>query len=117
MTIDGINISTFGLIVTKFTGNFDLPKRKEVLKEPEFAAGDQTVEEKVYTVEMFGQYANQTVMATGVNGLRTLIETSLQHDFILSNRGSTFTGVVHDGFKTKVLKNNVFVTMEIGLTT
>ena len=115
MTIDGINISTFGLIVTKFTGNFDLPKRKEVLKEPEFA--DQTLEEKIYTVEMFGQYANQTVMATGVNGLRTLIETSLQHDFILSNRGSTFTGVVHGGFKTKVLKNNVFVTMEIGLTT
>ena len=115
MTIDGINISTFGLIVTKFTGNFDLPKRKEVLKEPEFA--DQTLEEKIYTVEMFGQYATQTVMATGVKGLSTLLKTSLQHDFILSNRGSTFTGVVHDGFKTKVLKNNVFVTMEIGLTT
>jgi len=117
MTIDGINISTFGLIVTKFTGNFDLPKRKEVLKEPEFAAGDQTVEEKVYTVEMFGQYANQTVMATGVNGLRTLIETSLQHNFIFSNRGYSFTGVVSGGFKTKIIKNNIFVTMEINLTT
>lgn len=117
MTIDAINISTFGLIVTNFTGNFDLQERKEVLSEPEFAVGDQTIEEKVYTVEMFGQYATQTFMAAGVNGLRTLLETSLQHAFVLSNMGYTFTGVVHEGFKTKVLKNNVFVTIEIGLTT
>ena len=115
MTIDGFDISIFGLILTKFTGNFDLPARKKVLSEPEFDAGDQTLQEKKYYVNLFGQYASQNDLATNVDDLRDLLKNTLEHDFVIPTRGYTFKGVVKNGFKTKVFRNDVQINFVISV--
>lgn len=115
MTIDGTDISTFGMIVQYLDNYFDNPKRKAILQEQDFDANDIVLEEKKVSVRIFGQYANQSTLATNVNALKTLIETDLEHDFVFANRSVSFTGVVRNGFPAVVKRNDVSIVLEVGV--
>ena len=115
MTIDGTDISTFGLIVQRVSGYNNLPARKRILTEQDFDSNDITHNENTVTVKMFGQYASSAALETGVNGLRSLLESDVEHDFVFSSRGLTFTGVVKSGFSAKVFRLDVSIVLEIGV--
>lgn len=102
MNIDGINISTFGLKVETMEGDSSLPARKKILKEQGFAAKDIVFQERGIRVVLFGDYADLATLRTNVEAFKTLIKTSLVHDFIRSSHGLIFSGVIVNGVKVSV---------------
>ena len=115
MTIDGTDINTFGLIVQRLNRYFDKPKRKSILTEQTFLANDITFNEQSPVILMFGQYANQTTLATNVQALEALLDGAVEHDFVFTSRGISFTGVVKKGFSAKVKRNDVSIVLEVGV--
>ena len=115
MTIDGTDINTFGLIVQRLNKYFDKPKRKKILTEQAFLTNDIVLEEQKPIVLLFGQYANQTTLATNVQALQTLLDTDVEHDFVFSDRSISFTGVVKKGFNAVVRRNDISIVIEIGV--
>ena len=115
MTIDGTDISTFGLIVQRLNKYFDKPKRKKILTEQAFLANDITFNEQTPIVLLFGQYANQTTLATNVQALEALLDGDVEHDFVFVDRGISFTGVVKKGFDARVRRNDVSIVLEVGV--
>lgn len=115
MTIDGTDISTFGLIVQKVSGYNNLPALKKILPEREFDSGDIKLTEKNVIITMFGQYSSNAALETGINGLRSLLESDVEHDIVLSSRGITFTGVAKRGFKTRLFRLDASLVLEFGV--
>lgn len=115
MTIDGTNISTFGLIVQKVSGYNNLPSRKRILTEQAFLANDITHNENTVTVKLFGQYASNVALETGVNGLKALLESDVEHDFVFATRGLTFTAVAKSGMPVKLFRLDASIVLVLGV--
>jgi len=102
MTIDGVDISTFGLILSRFDGHLDQPARKKILSVPGFEAKDIVFESKEHSFTLVGIYASKVALFSGVEALKTLIKSALVHNFVVAAHGVTFSGVVAEGIKPKV---------------
>jgi hypothetical protein len=98
------------------TGYKNLPALKKILTERDFDSNDIKKIEKIVTVKLFGRYASSAALETGVNGLKTLLETDVEHDFLFTSRAINFDGVANRGFKAVVFRNDVSITMEIVVT-
>lgn len=116
MTIDGINISSFGLRVEDMTGEVSLPARKRVLAEPGTMAKDIVFQENEIKITMFGRYASLIALRTGVEGLKDLIKLNLVHTFIRASHGLNLSGVIKNGVKVEVLNKVATVTFTITVT-
>ena len=116
MTIDGINISTFGLQYSRCDGLLDSPKRKIILDEPGFTEKDIVFESSEISVELVGIYATKTDLLAGVEGLKTLIKTTLKHDFVLPLHLFTITGVVATGISVTTVSSMAKVYFRIKIT-
>ena len=99
MTIDTINISTFGLSIINLEGYFDLPARKKVLNEQGNEAKDIRFVGKDVTITLLGRYVNAAALVTNLNALETLIKSDLKHAIGLIGQGINFTGVFNQGFE------------------
>ncbi len=117
MTIDGTDISTFGLIVQKVSGYTNLQALKKILDEREFLANDIKGEEREVVVKLFGQYASSAALETGINGLKSLLESDVEHDYIFPNRSIAFVGVAKRGFKTSIFRLDASLLLTIGIVT
>ena len=111
MTIDGTNIKTsYGLIVTNINGYVDKPKLKDILPERVFTSTDDIKHEELQiTIELYGEYTTQALLATKLNNFRTLIESDLAHAFAEAKRGLYFNGVCKNGVDVTVFKKTAVV--------
>ena len=116
MTIDGTNISTYGLEVIGLPEYYSLPARKSVLTVPGFEAKDLVYEGKEATVTLFGEYASLSAMNTAIEAFYTKIRSALKHDYILIGHGLTFSGVIVGGIKPEIIGKTVQMKITIKIT-
>lgn len=116
MTIDGTNISTYGLRLIAMQDYYNIPARKRVLARPQ-SAYQFKYESKKCTVTLYGEYATLAVMLTNINLFKTKVKTVLEHTFVLVGHNLTFTGVVADGFTTEVIQKTIQLKLTITITT
>lgn len=116
MTIDGINISVFGLHLSKADGFLDQPGRKVILPEPSFQAKDIVFESKEISIELVGIYETKAELFTGVESLKNLIKNTLEHDFVLPGHGIVFSGVVDRGISVKSISTMCKIYFRVTVT-
>lgn len=102
MTIDTINISTYGLMLSYLDGHLNQPARKKILSEQGFATKDLKYESREPVITLIGKYANKTDLFSGIQALKNKIASSVSHDFVISEHGLTFSGAVTDGIKISI---------------
>ena len=118
MTIDTINISTFGMKVLTQEGYFDLPARKKILNEQGNGERDIFFVGKDCTVTLLGRYANAASLVSNLNDLETLIKSDLKHAIVLIGHGINFTGVFDKGFEVTSFNGGKIakIVMQITIT-
>lgn len=109
MTIDGVNISTFGMFVVLPSALYDQPARKKVLTEQGVEAKDIQYSEKVITVELAANYPDYSSLRTGVEAFKTAVETG-ENTFVFTNYGISVTGHVKNG--VKMINNGLLVKVK-----
>lgn len=104
MVIDGVDISTFGLALSRLDDHLNQPKRKKVLQVPAFQANDNKFESKEALIHLVGVYPSKADMLTGIQGLQNLLKSSVLHTFIIPGHVVNFSGVVAEGMSVKATK-------------
>lgn len=105
MTIDGTNITTYGLLLNTIKNHLNKPARKKTLDEPGFDAKDIVFKSQYLNVELVGVFETPAALLAGVEALKTKIKLKIEHDFTIARHGLTFKGVVADGMKVDTTKN------------
>ena len=113
MTISETDISTYGLRLLKVSGHTDMPARKKILQEPAFTENDLKYEERKISFRLLGKYDSQDEMAENVSDFMALLQGSVQHEIVESNRNLDFTGVFADGFEAVVRRNTVDINLKV----
>jgi hypothetical protein len=99
MTIDGTNISAFGLKVLNLDDYFNLPARKKILTIPGTDAKDIVFQPKTATIQLLGRFTNAADLLNKLNAFETLLKTKLNHAIELVGHNETFNGVFDKGFE------------------
>lgn len=113
MTIDGINISTFGLALSYLGDHLNQPARKIILQEPEFETKDIVFDSKEPVITLVGIFPTKEDLLTGIEGLKNLIKSELIHAFNISEHGLNFNGVVADGMIMTVVQTMAKVYFKV----
>ncbi len=112
MTVNGIDISTFGFRLLKIDGLFSLPTRKRTLKYTCFDKTDIVFDPRSVTVEIAGKFQDTVSMIAGVNGIKTeLLKGKIP--FTFPNHGVSFEGWCDGGMKVDAGRNFAHCTIEI----
>lgn len=121
MTIDGINISTYGLRLLSMQDYYTLPAQKKILERTKsgYPQSGYTFkyESKQCTITLYGEYTTLAIMLININLFKTKIKTVLEHTFNLIGHNLTFTGVVAQGIKSEVIQKTVQLKFTITITT
>ncbi len=112
MTIDGTDISTYGLKLLKLEDYYNQPARKRILSIPAFGANDLKYESRQAVVKLLGKYDSDNDLATAVSGLETLLKGAVKHTVIIPGHNLSFTGVVTGGFKAAVKRKTVLIELK-----
>jgi len=101
MTVDLINISSYGLRLLEVKDYIDLPKRKDILEVPEFTANDIKTESLSFTIELYGKWNSVLDRETALSGFDTLVKSAVQHSMEITeyNIPAFSGGVFADGYK------------------
>lgn len=116
MTIDGTNISTFGLKLLKVSDQLGLARRKQILNEQQFNAGDIRYSEFDVLFELKGKYASLSELGTSVNNFMDHLKLNTVHQFVEPARGLNFQGVVKNGFSCEIYKKVVIIKLNVTIT-
>lgn len=116
MTIDGTNISAYGLQLFALKDYYNLPARKKVLAVQEYEANDIVLEDKQATITLFGSFADLPTLRTNVEAFLAKIKSAVKHDYILIGHNESFTGVVAKGIKTEINGNSIILQFTITIT-
>ena len=116
MTIDTINISTFGLAILNLEGYYDLPARKKILSDAGTEAKDIRFEGKAATVTLLGRFTSTADLVSKLNAFETLLKTSLKHAIVLIGHGLSFTGVFATGFEVTSFNGGKIVKITLPIT-
>jgi hypothetical protein len=117
MTIDGVNISAFGMKVLNLDDYYSLPARKKILAEPGTEAKDIVFQPQTATIKLLGRVADTTDLLTKLEAFETLIKSSLKHDVVLMARGESFVGVFDRGYELQMpFINGKIITVNLPVT-
>lgn len=113
MTIDGVNISTFGMMLSYITGHLDQPARKKTMEVPGFEEKDIVFEAKEPVIILIGFYTSKAALLAEIQAFQSLIRSNTVHEFGLSGHNVTFSGAVMDGMRVDTIKNSVTITFKV----
>jgi ribulose 1,5-bisphosphate synthetase/thiazole synthase len=114
MTVDGTNISTYGMVILSMDGYFTQPARKKLLTEQLFEENDIKFDPQEIKVSLFGDYsAAPSTLIANFEAFKTKITSALKHTFVFIGRSVTVTGVVINGVQVETFKNCVKVNFTI----
>lgn len=112
MTVNGIDISTFGFRLLKVDGLFSLPRRKRTLKYTGFKESDIVLDPRSVTVEIAGKFQDTAGMIAGVNGIKTeLLKGKIP--FTFPSHGVSFGGWCDRGMTVNKGRNFAHCIIEI----
>ena len=115
MTIDGIDISIYGLTFSKIDNFYSLPARKNTLKEPGFEAKDIVFKQKKPTITLLGQYEYNSSLMANIENFKTMIKSAVSHLFYIDGHELTFTGVITKGIKITPVQNIAIVEFTVNI--
>lgn len=115
MTIDGTNISTFGLTLLEVKDFLNLPKRKEITDIPFFTANDITFKPVTPTVILYGRWATVAAMETALNSFQTLIKSLVKHTIVIDEYSIPAMNdcVFKDGYEVEFMDSVARITAKI----
>ena len=116
MTIDTINISTYGLKLLTLEGYYNLSARKKILTEPGTEAKDIVFSGKETTVTLLGKYADVAGLLSNINAFETLLKSQLKHEIVLIGHGLNFTGVFDKGYEVVSYNGGRIIKVIIPIT-
>lgn len=102
MTIDGTNISEYGLSLFSLADYYNLPARKKILTPQAYEENDIVFEPRQATVTLFGSFPDLSTLYENILAFMTKIKSDLKHDYILIGHDENFTGVVAKGIKVQI---------------
>jgi hypothetical protein len=102
LTIDGTNISTYGLQVSSVTGLHDLPKQKDILSHWNSSTDLIKLEEYQITIRLIGKYDTTGLMITAIENLRVKLASAVIHTYVSNTLNFTIAAVAKDGFTTRI---------------
>lgn len=107
MTIDGINISTYGFFLSDVQGLYDHPARKKTIAETGVEAKDIVFVDGAVTVYLSGLFDSYSALRTGVDSLLLALRGERSYSF--PNYSILVRGFVLKGAKVDpdLLKVNV----------
>lgn len=115
MTVDGVNIWTWGFFLVTVSGLFNQPARKKTLNETGTDAQDIQHVNKVVTVEIAADYADYAALKTGVAAMLTALKSG-EKTFSFVNYSKTVTGYVKDGITTDIPDGKTLVKAKFKIT-
>lgn len=115
MTIDGTNISTFGLTLLEVKEFLFLPKRKEITQVPFHTANDIKFKSATPTVVIYGRWATATAMETALNNFQTLIKSVVKHTIVIDEYSipAMTECVFKDGYEVEFMGSVARITAKI----
>ena len=113
--IGGIELSTYGLRLSRPEGHLDLPKFKNIIKHHDWEENLRVLDEKNVRVKLIGFYADKTAMGTALNAFYLKVKSSIKQLWEFTNHGFSETCVVKNGFKTTPYGSEA-VEIELTLT-
>lgn len=116
MTIDGANITTYGLTLLSATNYLNRPARKKILKEPEFLAADIKLEPKYINVVLYGHYADEAAMESNLSNFKDFLGTEVIHSIAIPEYNISEFGVFADGANVINIRENARVELKITVT-
>lgn len=116
MTIDGTNISTYGLELIKLDNYYTKPARKEILADPKFDENDIKFKEREPVITLFGTYASNAILKTNIDNFYTKIKSSISHNYILLGHELSFSGVIKEGIKVEQIGSEASVKLTFKIT-
>jgi len=117
MTIDGTNISTFGLKLAAQPNIHDIPPLKSILENWNSAAELAVHQEYDIDITMFGKYATTALLTTAVTAFTALLRASVTHVIVITELSLTTSAVAKNGFKTRIYGHKYnFLEITIKLT-
>lgn len=117
MTIDGTNISEFGMKVMNLDDYFSLPARKKTLPVPGVEAKDIVFQSQTATIKLLGRVADTTDLLAKLEAFETLLKSSLKHDIVLIGHNESFKGVFASGYELQMpFINGKIITINLPIT-
>jgi hypothetical protein len=114
-TIDGTQLSTYGLRLSHISGHLDLPPYKKILEEHDFEAEMCITQEKRVTVRFIGKYLSKNLMAIQLSAFKTKIASGVKLNWKFDNHYFDENCVVKDGFQVNII-NDYVATVTVILT-
>lgn len=116
MIIDTFDLEEIlGLKLLRVDKQFDLPKRKSILREPGVAAGDIVLDENKIEVKLYGSFPSETYVRDVRDALVDILDSAQEHVFSIPEHSITVIGVCRDGFRTEVRRTVLKISFIIYL--
>lgn len=115
MTIDGTNISSFGLTLLEVKDFLNLPKRKEITEVPFFTANDIKFKSATPTVVLYGRWATIAAMETALNSFKSHIKNSIKHTIVIEEYSipEIEECIFKDGYEVEFMGSVARITAKI----
>ena len=100
MTIDGVNIWTYGFSLSEVSGLYNQPARKKTIKQTAVEAKDIEFKDDIVSVFLVGKFDNYTALITGVDSLLSVLREERSYSF--SDYSKLIRGFVKGGVTVEV---------------
>lgn len=97
--IGGVELSTYGLRLSRPEGHLDLPKFKDIISFHDFESNLLVLDEQNVKVKLIGIYENKASMGTAINNFYVKVKSSIKQVWEFTNHGFSETCVVKNGIK------------------
>jgi hypothetical protein len=101
-TVNGIELSTYGLRLARLDGHLDYPKYKQILDEHDHSAQMKVAEDKKVRVKLIGTYATLAAMGTAMSTFHTAVKGAARLQWIFTGHDFDEYCVVADGISASV---------------
>lgn len=117
MTIDGTDISTFGLKIEKLNNYFSVPARKKTTTIPGFQAKDIVMQQREIFLQLFGKYESLALLKSNTDNFKTLLNSLFIHVIIYPERNVNFNFTITEGVKIDpdIMNKSVVITFNANI--
>lgn len=98
-TVDGVDITTYGLRLARIEGHLDLPRYKSILTINDLDSVLRITDERRIRVKLIGEYASTAAMVTAIENFKTKIAGAVKYTWAFSAHGFSQTCFIKDAVR------------------
>ena len=103
-TVDGIDITTYGLRLARIEGHLDLPRYKNLIPINDLTAIMRITDERRIKVKLIGEFASTAAMVTAIENFKTKIAGAVKYTWAFSGHGFSETCFIKDPARIQVYR-------------